>query len=99
MRIRWTALAVAQLEEIEDYIAEDDPIAAYEVVTKILDRVALSLSRHPEVGRPGEHVPGTRELVIPDTPYILVYRLNGDCVDVVRVRHGAQLWPPEKPDA
>ncbi len=83
-----------QLENIEDYIAEDDPIAAYEVVTKIFDRVEIDLPTNPSLGRAGKHVPDTRELVIPDTPYIVVYRIQDDVIEIHRVRHGAQLWPP-----
>ena len=93
MRTRWTSIALSQLEALQDYIAEDDPLAACEVATKILDRVELDLTANPSMRRPGEHVPGTRELVIVGTPYIVVYRIADDVIQVLRVRHGAQLWP------
>ncbi len=100
MRIRWTLLALEQLEEIQDYIAEHDPGAAFDVTGKMIDRVEADLPLHPYLGRAGEHVPGTRELVIPGTPFIVVYRVReaDDTVQVLRVRHGAQEWPPEDVD-
>ena len=57
---------------------------------RIVERIAV-LYYFPRVGRVGS-VPGTRELVVPDTPYIVIYRLT-ERVEVLRIRHGAQLWP------
>ncbi|MCG8044986.1 MAG: type II toxin-antitoxin system RelE/ParE family toxin [Candidatus Thiodiazotropha taylori] len=28
------------------------------------------------------------------TPFILVYQVSGDQVDILRVLHGSQAWPP-----
>ncbi len=95
MRIRWTPEAFANLEEIQEYIAEDDPLAAFEVVNKIIDRVETDLPDHPEMGRRGFDLPNTRELVIPDTPYIVVYTIEDTTVAIAQVRHGAQFWPPK----
>ena len=47
----------------------------------------------PHSGRPG-HIPGTRELVISKLPYIVVYRISGDTVEILRVFHAAMNWPP-----
>ncbi|TAI66617.1 hypothetical protein CWO89_07380 [Bradyrhizobium sp. Leo170] len=54
--------------------------------------VEMLLSDNPEMERPGR-VPGTRELVIPMTPYIVPYRVAGQTVQVLRVFHGAWRWP------
>jgi toxin ParE1/3/4 len=45
-------------------------------------------------GRPGRW-PGTRELIIPGTPYIVPYRVKGPVVEILRVFHGARRWPDE----
>ena len=42
--------------------------------------------------RPGR-VPGTRELVIPRTPFVVPYRLKSDIIQILRVYHGAHRWP------
>ena len=91
MKLRWTAPALRDLEEIGDYIARDNPAAANGVVTNILDQ-AEGLTTHPHIGRPGR-VPGTRELIIADTPYLVPYRVRGDHVQILAVLHGARRWP------
>jgi toxin ParE1/3/4 len=47
-------------------------------------------------GRPGR-IDGTRELVIPRTPYVAAYLVDADTVRILRVLHGAQMWPDEFP--
>ncbi len=37
---------------------------------------------------------GTRELVVAGLPYLVVYRLSDQVVEVLRVLHHAQEWPP-----
>ena len=44
------------------------------------------------MGRLGR-VPGTRELEIPRTPFIVPYKLEGEVIQVLRVFHGVRRWP------
>jgi toxin ParE1/3/4 len=46
------------------------------------------------MGRPGR-VPGTRELVVSDTPFILPYRVRDSAVEILAVFHGARQWPEQ----
>jgi hypothetical protein len=55
------------------YIEQDDPAAAQRVSLHIIHNVETLLPNSPEMGRPGR-VPGTRELVIPRTPFIVPCR-------------------------
>jgi toxin ParE1/3/4 len=57
----------------------------------VFDRVD-TLADHPEIGRPGR-IPGTRELVITNTPFVVPYRVRGDLIEVLSVFHGARRWP------
>ena len=91
MRVKWLQAALANLEAAADYIAEDNPAAASRFVQEIF-RVTELLARNPAMGRPGR-VPGTRELVIPNTPYILPYRVRANAVEILRVFHAARKWP------
>ena len=50
------------------------------------------LEDHPALGRVGR-IDGTRELVVPRTPYIVAYRIRGQTIDILAVLHGAQKWP------
>ena len=90
-RIRWTEPAAIALGEIQDYIAEENPRAAFEVAQRI--RIAVSqLQEHPRVGRPGR-VRGTYELVIHNLPYIVPYRIRKEEVQILSVYHTSRKWP------
>ena len=91
MRVRWTRRALQSLDSIAEYIARDRPGAAARMVERIDDAVGL-LARYPEMGRPGR-VPGTRELIVSGSPYIVPYRLRGEEVEIITVLHAARLWP------
>ena len=88
----WSPEAIADLAALRAYIAQDDPAAAQRVALYIIRIVETLLPNGPEMGRTGR-VPGTRELVIPRTPYIVPYRLVGNAIQVLRVFHGARRWP------
>ena len=88
----WTPAALADLASLRAYIAEHDPAAARRIVQRIIHSVETALPHSPEMGRPGR-IPGTRELVITGTPFIVPYRLRGETIQILRVYHGARRWP------
>ncbi len=92
LRLRIYGPARADIENAHNYIAEESPRAAEQVVERILSALER-LEDMPLVGRPGR-VEGTRELVIARTSYIAVYEVMDNVVAVVRVLHGRQQWPP-----
>lgn len=92
MRVEWHPTARVDLAELVRYIADDDPSAAYRVHEEIRNQINM-LATHPRIGRPGRVI-GTRELVITGTPYIAAYRIFGELLTVLRLLHGARLWPP-----
>jgi toxin ParE1/3/4 len=91
MRIVWTEPAIRDLAAARAYIALDRPGAAEDQVGLVL-QAARRLAAFPLSGRPGRR-PGTRELVVPRTPYVLPYRIRGDVIEILRVLHGRQRWP------
>lgn len=95
-RIRWLKTALKNLNDEAAYIARDSPKAAKELVKRVLDGVD-ALAEHPAIGRPGR-VPGTRELVITDTSYLVPYRVKGRTVEILRVFHGSRRWPSDFDD-
>ena len=88
----WSPEAINDLAALRAYIEQDDPKAVQPVALHIVRNVEKLLPSNPEMGRPGQ-VPGTRELVIPKTPFIVPYRLVGNTVQILRVFHGARRWP------
>jgi toxin ParE1/3/4 len=91
MTVVWSPRAVQHLIHLRQYIAQESPSAAAGVAQRILDCVTL-LSEHSAIGRPGR-VAGTRELVVPQTPYIITYRVRGDRLAIIAVFHQRQRWP------
>jgi toxin ParE1/3/4 len=91
--IVWSPRAIAHLAHLREYIARDNPDAANQIASALLEAVER-LAQLPNLGRPGR-VAGTRELVVPGTPYIMPYRLRGDRLEVVAVFHARQKWPKD----
>ena len=91
MKVRWSTEANEDRVAIFDFIEMDSPRAAARIDDRILDAVER-LKTYPELGRIGRR-PGTRELPIGGTPYILTYRIIYNEVVMLHVLHGAQQRP------
>ena len=91
MKVVWSRRAIRHLVAARNYIAQDSSENAAVVAGRILNSVEL-LATQPQMGRPGR-VLGTRELVVPDTPYIIPYRVRGESLELIAVFHGRQRWP------
>ncbi|MES9856664.1 MAG: type II toxin-antitoxin system RelE/ParE family toxin [Sedimenticola sp.] len=93
MQIKWLRNALKNLDAEAEYIAQDDPQAARVVVQRIAQTVSL-LSDNPSLGHPGR-LPGTHELVIPKTRYIVPYRVRPRLqrIEILRVFHASRKLP------
>ena len=91
MKVIWSRRAIRHLTALREYIAQDSDKNAALVARRILNAVEL-LETQPQMGRPGRLL-GTRELVVPQTPYIIPYRIKGDSIGLAAVLHGRQKWP------
>ncbi len=85
-RILWTEEAVANLDAIADYISAFNPAAAERLARRLIE-LADSLVDFPDRGRDAGG--GRREMTIVP-PYVLRYRVEGDTVIILRIRHGRQ---------
>jgi len=91
MKIKWSPEAAADFAGIVAYIHEQNPSTADRVAHTMYDSAA-SLKTFPNRGRPGRVV-GTRELVLAPLPFIVIYRVKRNVVEIARVLHGSQGWP------
>jgi toxin ParE1/3/4 len=91
MKIEWSPEAAADFAGIVDYIHKQSPAIADRVAHSIYDSSA-SLESFPNRGRPGR-VEGTRELILAPLPFIVVYRVKRNVVEIARVLHGSQRRP------
>jgi plasmid stabilization system protein ParE len=85
--IEWSAAAVLHLAELRSIIAKSRPRAASKGAQPILYAVGL-LEVIPHAGQPGR-VPGTREFVIRNTPFCVVFRVVATTLEIVAVLHAA----------
>jgi toxin ParE1/3/4 len=92
MRIRWTEPAASDLTQICDYIGEHGSAATARRVALSIHEGIDSLSQFPERGRSGRK-PGTRELILSGLPFLAIYRVRGQAVEILRILHQAQNWP------
>jgi toxin ParE1/3/4 len=92
MIVIWSSAAIADLIQLRTHIENDDPAAAQRIALHIAHNVDMLLPANPQIGRAGR-VPGTRELVIPNTPFVVPYRITDGAIEVLRVYHGARRWP------
>ena len=91
LKLKWTKRALQQLDKAQDYIAKDNPTIAHSIAERIVQAAHLLLTQ-PRMGRIGR-VSGTREWVVNQTSYFLVYVIKGDTLQVLRVIHSKQNWP------
>jgi len=89
LQVGWSKGAERNLDSIEAYIAKDNPAAAAKTVVKIVKRTFTQLSKHPASGKPGR-INGTRELIFPEIPYIVIYTVQEETIFIIRVFHTAQ---------
>ncbi len=92
----WTRNALRDLDAIQEFLAAGNPRAAFRLTQTILDRVGSILGHHAEAGRIGRvaRIARTRELVLSDLSYIVVYRSRAS-VEILAVMHAAREWPDE----
>jgi len=91
MHVRWSPDAANDFERIVTYVHGDNPPAARRIADRVYQSV-VGLMAFPMRGCPGR-VRATRELPLTPLPFIVVYRVLDDVIEIVRVLHGAQRWP------
>jgi plasmid stabilization system protein ParE len=95
MNIVWSPLAVARIEEIADYIADESIEASNHWIDGIFDTVE-QLSKFPDSGRivPEVNRYDIRELIYGN--YRIVYRSSHETVSILTVRHTKQILPTDE---
>jgi len=93
MKVVWSVEARLDLDDIFDYIVEDNPVAASEVY-KFIYTYAKQLGANPEFGHEGR-VEGTRELIVPRyrRRYTIVYKIADANIEIISVWHASRQWP------
>ena len=90
--IEWTEQAIRHLDQVHDYITLSN---SEEVAARVAMHIATcvqQLATLPISGRQGR-VPGTRELVISNFPFVVAYSVEKERIVILAIYHGAQQWP------
>ena len=90
MRLRWSGTAGDHLEDIFEYLLAVGSSRPEQVIAEIVE-AAEQLTLHPRMGHSGR-CEGTRELT--HRPYIIVYEVVADVVNIVSVFHGSRHREP-----
>lgn len=88
MRIEWSLAARDDLDRIQAYIEQHSPRAAEKIWLRIYERVGQQADFPLAAPLYGDGP--VRKLVISGTPYIVLYRVDGDVLKVEQVVHGAR---------
>lgn len=88
--IVWLDSALADMESIGSYIAQENPAAAEAIILRIVGAISV-LSWHPKLGAA---LPDgtTRKLTISGTPYVAFYRLSSR-IEILAIFHTSRRWP------
>jgi addiction module RelE/StbE family toxin len=92
MIANWTNKALLRLQQIHDYIAQENPKAANELVDQ-LTRQAATMATQPHAGIKVKEYQRDDIREIYNGRYRLIYRIHQDRIDVLTVRHGMRLMP------
>ena len=91
MNILWSREAAENLVDIEEFIARDSRERAFRFVDALIDHAEAILADNPRSGRTVAEIgnPDIRELIY--RGYRIVYRLNGDRIEILTVFEGHRL--------
>ena len=91
MRIRWTPPAAADLQSISGYLKDHHPHYRQPTMRKLYERIR-ALTDAPYLGRPGR-IEGTREIFFSPMPYVAVYRVQAQTIEIWRIYHTSRDRP------
>jgi addiction module RelE/StbE family toxin len=93
--LRWSPTAAADLDEIAAYLKEHHPHFARPTIRRIY-AATKQLKQFPDSGRKGR-IAQTRELPLAPLPYLLIYAVTDEAVQVLRILHVARDWRELQP--
>lgn len=88
--IVWTEPALSDLDAIADYIAIENPLAAAELVRRVIDHVE-QLADHPESGSRPIELKRSRYRQIVEPPCRIFYRHDGRRVFILHVMRSERV--------
>ncbi len=97
MKVHWTDRAKTRLKLIHEYIAQDAPLVATQVVERLIRR-SQQIVKLPHTGRAVSEYQHEDLREVLERPYRIIYRIRRDRIDVLTVMHYRQLLPSDLKD-
>jgi toxin ParE1/3/4 len=94
MKAIYSRLALAELEDILERIAAENPAAAVRFRARV-ERVIERIEQFPEGAQEVAERPGVRRLPLVRYPYVIHYRVTENEIVILRIIHGARRSPWE----
>jgi toxin ParE1/3/4 len=91
MKVIWSAASMRHLQQIIEYLQGESSGGAFTMRRRILQTVDR-VSQMPHSGRIGR-IDGTREAMVPHSPFIVVYEVSKQSIDILGIWHTARQWP------
>lgn len=91
MQVEWLPTALRDLQRLRDFLRPQNPESAQKAVSKI-KKLTPALMAHPGLGITVEDLPGFYDIVIKFgvRNYLLRYRIHGETIYIVALRHGRE---------
>lgn len=91
MKVSWSKRFAQHLRLEYEFLRSRESANAALVRDRLI-QAAASLAQFPDRGR-AWRIAGSRELVVPGLPYVLIYRVKGDEVLIISLFHTSRNWP------
>ena len=91
LKVKYTPIAIQDLNAGYDYIYSENPVAARQVIERI-EQTVIHLKSQPFMGHAGR-VEETYEVYVPNTPFIIVYQVSSELLVIVSILHTARKYP------
>ncbi len=92
MKVNWTQKGRQRLQQLYNYIADDQPANALKFIDQ-LTRCAESLAAHPRSGKIVSKYQRDDIREVYEGRYRIIYRILPDRIDILTVRHSGRLLP------
>jgi len=92
VKVIWTKESLETLDLIYEYISKDSTNPAEKVISQIINAANLNIKNFPHIGRTGR-IFGTREYVISEYPYVIIYAVKKNNIYIIRVMHSSMKYP------
>jgi plasmid stabilization system protein ParE len=88
MRVRYTPRASRNIETIYQYLQKRSPSGATKVIASI--RATVDYIAEQPLGSEATDHPDIRMKLVTDYRYKIFYRIRGDAIEIVHIRHASR---------